>query len=119
MFRIVTNQAMEACIQLEQCMTEFMTQNRETETVIRNLGSLSGMGDVLARLQGAHGRMQEESRILRQMTQGLDKTVLYYTSCEKRICENTEQGAIRYERKEIVMNDFSGISDLLGDVLAE
>ena len=119
MFHIITNQAIEDCVQLEQCVSQFVTQNIETETVARELGSLSGMGEVLIRLRGELGRMQEEVRVLRQMMQGLDKTVLYYMNCENRICENTEQGVIRYMRKEIGMNDFSQISNLLGEVLSE
>lgn len=119
MFRIVTNQAMEDCIQLEQCVSQLVMQNMEAETVARELGSLSGMGETLIRLRGELGRMQEEGRILRQMMQGLDRTILYYRNCENRICENAEQGVIRYRRKEIVMNDLSKISDLLGEVLAE
>lgn len=119
MFSIVTNQAIEDCVQLEQSVSQFMTLNIETESIIRELSSLSGMGDVITRLKGKHGRMQEENRVLRQMMQGLDKTVLYYINCENRICENAEQSMIRYVRREIGMNDLSQISDLLGEVLSE
>lgn len=117
MFSIVTNQAIEDCVQLEKSVSQFVTLNIETESIIRELGTLSGMGDIILRLRGAHGRMQEENRVLRQMMQGLDKTVLYYMNCENRICENAEQSMIRYVRREIGMNDLSQISDLLGEVL--
>lgn len=119
MFHIVTNQAIKDCVQLEQCVSQFVTQNLETETAIRELGTLSGMSEALTRLRGELGRMQEETRTLRQMMQGLEKAVLYYGNCEKRICENVEQGVIQYVQKEIEMNDFSQISNLLGEVLLE
>lgn len=119
MFHIITNQAIEDCVQIEQCVSQLVTQNIEAESVVRELGSLSGMGEVLIRLRGELGRMQEETRVLRQMAQGLDRTVLYYQNCENRICENAEQSVIRYVRKEIGMNDFSQISNLLGEVLSE
>lgn len=119
MFSIVTSQAIEDCEQLERCVLQFAAQNLETEAIIRELGSLSGMGEVLTRLKAQHGTMQEENRALRQMMQALDKTVLYYRNCENRICENGEQSMIRYARREIGMNDFSRISNLLGEVLWE
>lgn len=119
MFSIVTSQAIEDCVQLEQCVSQFASENIETESIIRELGSLSGMGEVLTRLKSQHGRMQEENRALKQMMQGLDKAVLYYMNCENRICENAEQGVIRYLRREIGINDFSRISDLLSAVLSE
>lgn len=119
MFSIVTSQAIEDCVQLEQCVAQFVTENTETEAIIRELGTLSGMGEVLTRLKGEFGRMQEETRVLRQMMQGLDKAVLYYMNCENCICENAEQSVIRYVRKEIGMNDFSQISNLLGEILSE
>lgn len=119
MFHIVTNQAIEDCVQIEQCVSQLVAQNIEAESVARELGSLSGMGEVLTRLRGELGRMQEETRVLGQMAQGLDRTVLYYLNCETRICENAEQSAIRYVRKETGMNDFSQISNLLGEVLSE
>lgn len=119
MFRIMTNQAIEDCVQLEQCVSQLTAQNIEAEAAARELGSLSGMGEVLVRLEGELGRMQEESRVLGQMMQGLDRTVLYYRNCENRICGNAEQGVIRYVRKEIGRNDLSQISAFPGEVLSE
>lgn len=116
MFSIVTSQAIEDCVQLERCASQFTTLHVETEAIIRDLSSLSGMGEVLTRLRTEYGRMQEEARVLGQMMQGLDKTVLYYRNCENRICENAEQSAIRYVRREIGMNDFSQIANLLGEI---
>lgn len=67
MFSIVTSQAIADCEQLERCVLQFAAQNLETEAIIRELGSLSGMGEVLTRLKAQHGTMQEENRALRQM----------------------------------------------------
>lgn len=116
MFTIITNQAIEDCVQMERCVSQFTALNIETEAIISDLGSLSGMGEVLMRLHGEYGRMQEETRVLGQMMQGLDKTVLYYMNCENQICGNAEQSVIRYVRRGIGMNDFSQISSLLGEV---
>ena len=117
MFSIVTNQAIEDCVQLEKSVSQFVTLNAETESIIRELGILSGMEDIILRLRGTHGRMQEENRVLRQMMQELDKTLLYYMNCENRICGNAEQSMIRYVRREIAGNDLSQIPGLPGGVL--
>lgn len=116
MFSIVTNQAIEDCVQLERCVSGFLVQNLEMEAIIREVESLSGMEEILARLKSQHGIMQEENRVLRQMMQALDKTILSYRNCENRICENGEQSMIRYARREIGMNYFSHISELFGTV---
>ena len=117
MFSIVTNQVMEDCLQLEQCVSQLKTENMEMESIIREIGSLSGMDEVMTRLKSQHSGIREEIRILRQMMLGLDKTVLYYMNCERRICENVEQSMIQYVRREVGMNDFSQIADLLGKIL--
>lgn len=119
MFSIVTNQAIEDCVQLGQCNAQFTTLNIETESIIRELGSLSGMGEVLMRLRSEFDRMQGEQQVLRQMMQGLDRTIMNYVNYENRICDNVEQSMIRYTRREIGLNDFSQISNLLAEVFSE
>lgn len=117
MFRIITKQAIEDCARLEQCAVLFETEHAETETIIRELGTLSGMEEVLARLRGVCGRMQEQSRILRQMAQGLDRTAQCYKNCENRICGNVDQSVVRHVHRKVGMNDFSRLSNLIEEIL--
>lgn len=113
MFRIITNQVIEQCEQLAQCGILLTAECIETEEIRRQLGTLSGMEDILDRLKTSQYRLQEETQMLRQLTQGLDKTLQKYRNCENQICENVEQGVVCYERREIDMNDFSKLSKLL------
>jgi hypothetical protein len=119
MFSIVMNQAIEDCVQLGQCSAQFTDLHIETESIIRELGSLSGMEEVLMRLRSEFDRMQGEQQVLRQMMQALDRTIMNYANYENRICDNAEQSMIRYTRREIGINDFSQISNLLGEVFSE
>lgn len=117
MFRMITDQAIEDCAQLAQCAAQLETEQIEMETIIRELGTLSGMEEALLRLRGVRGRMQEQSRILRQMTQGLDRAAQCYRNCENRICGNADQSVIRHVHREVSMNDFSQLSDLIEEIL--
>ncbi len=117
MFRIITDQAIEDCVQIERCVSLFETEHVETETVIRELGSLSGMEEVLLRLHGVSGRMQEQNSILRQMAQGLDRAVQCYCSSESQICKNADQSVVRHVHREVSMNDFSQLSIRIEEIL--
>lgn len=117
MFRIITNHAIEDCVQLERCVSQFAAENMEIEAAIRELSTLSGMEEVLLHLNGIYARMQEEADILRQMMQGLDRTVQCYVDFENRICGNAEQGTIRHVRRKVRMNDFSQILGLMEEIL--
>lgn len=113
MFAINTGQAIEECGNLESQVSDLFEQIMELEQVVRNLNTLSGMEEPIAKLRNQLGCMIEEHCILRQMMQGLNKISLYYMKCENRICDNGEQSTIRYTRREIGVNDFSSIANLL------
>lgn len=113
MFRIIADQAEEDCVELEQCVSLLMAENVKIEEVVRELSTLSGMEEVLLHLYGMHDRMQEEALILRQMMQGLYRTIQCYRNCENRICGNVEQSTVRHVHREVSMNDLSRISDLM------
>lgn len=117
MFRIMTDQATEDGERLRRCVFLFTRENAEIEAISRELGTISGMEDVLLHLYHVHNRMQEEDMVLRQMTQGLSRAVQCYRDCENRICANAEQSAVRHVHREVGMNDFSHISDLVEKIL--
>lgn len=117
MFSIVTSWAMEESIQLEQCVSWMHEEYLEAESVLRELGGLSGMEAVQGRLQSQMEIMQAEGHCLRQMMQALEKTAACYDRNENRICENLEQSAISYVEREVGVNDFSKLSGLLEEVV--
>lgn len=118
MFSIVTSRAMEESIQLERCVVQMHEGYLEAESVLRELGSLSGMEKLQGRLKSQVEIMQEEGHGLRQMMQALEKTAACYDRNESKICENVEQSAISYASREVGTNDFSRLSGLLGDIMA-
>lgn len=113
MFSVITDQVIQECNQLEKQVSELYEQTAELEQAVKELKGLSGMDNVIAGLMACHSQMEFEDMVLRQMAQGLHKTVVNYMQCENRICDDAEQNVIIYERQEIGVNDFSGVTDIL------
>lgn len=113
MFSIIISQVIHECDQLEKQVHELSEQTVELERVIGELGSLSGMEDVIARLRAKNAEMDSERTVLGQMASGLGRAVSDYTHCENRICDVAEQNIILYARQEIGINNFSDITNIL------
>ena len=116
MFSMITNQAIQECSQIETQISEISGQMLELKQVIRELQGISGMEEVLKRLEHLHAEMDFECLALKQMMFGLNKTILSYMSCESRICDNSEQNVLCYVRRETGINDFSHISNILNGI---
>lgn len=116
MFSIITNQAIQECSQVEKQVYELSEQSEELKRVIGELGSLSGMEEVAARLRVLSAEMDYEQMVLGQMASGLSRSVSDYMHCESRICDTAEQNIILYVRQEIGVNDFSNITSILNGI---
>lgn len=116
MFSMITGQAVQECSRMEAQVSEISGQMFELEQAIRELRSISGMEEVLERLEYLYSEMDYERLVLKQMMLGLNKTILSYLSCENRICDNSEQNVLCYARRETGMNDFSEISNILNGI---
>ncbi len=113
MFSVITGQVIQECNQLEKQVSELYEETAELEHVVRELKNLSGMDNVIAGLMDCHAQMEFEDMVLKQMAQGLHKSIVNYMQCENRICDDAEQNVIVYERQEIGVNDFSSVTDIL------
>ena len=113
MFSIKTNPIIDSCTCLESQAVTLKQLNIDLENIIRNLGSLSSLEEQIDRLKNQKKNLEEEQIILWQMAQGLDKTVFYYIHCENRICDNAEEGTVRFARKEAGVSQFHNIIPFL------
>lgn len=115
MFSTKTDLMIDECNNLENQVVGIKNQIYELENVVHILGMLSNLDGPVTQLNTNINHLKEEYTVLRQMMQGLHKSVLYYMNCENAICDNGEQSVIRYERQRIGLTDYSTISSLLDD----
>ncbi|MBQ0028682.1 MAG: hypothetical protein KBS96_08795 [Lachnospiraceae bacterium] len=116
MLDIITNYTTEDCNQL---LGEFVTLREitgEVEGVRTALFALAadGLEEVIARLGAEVANLGEESEILKQMAQALDKINLCYQNGENRICDYAESGVIQFAPKELKTVNLSEIAELFG-----
>lgn len=117
MLKIRMNQAIDIQQNLERQLRFLDNQTGDLEQVMQQLGGLSGMDGVLMGLRRQRDRMEESRRTLNRMIQCLEKTILYYNSCEDRICDYAQQEAILYRRYIIGASSLRNISGLLQSVV--
>jgi type II secretory pathway component GspD/PulD (secretin) len=110
----VTNE----CAGLETQVYDLKNQMCELENVVKSIKGLSGMDDVIERLEKQSSNLEQEYRQLNRMLQALNKILVYYSKCENRILDNGEQSVILYNRKKVGTNDFSGILNILNSIHA-
>lgn len=116
MLKLRINLVMEIQQNLRQQLGSLDSEIGELERVLPQLGGLSGMDGVLMGLRRQRDRLEESRRTLDRMLQCIEKTVLYYDSCEDRICDYAQQEIIVYRRSRIGMSDLGGISSLLQSI---
>lgn len=116
MLEIRINQTMDVQQNLEHQLRSLDNQIGDMEQVMQRLGGLSGMDGVLMGLRRQKDRLEESRRTLGRMAECLEKTILYYNSCEDRICDYAQQEIILYRRHLIGTSSLSGISGLLQSV---
>jgi hypothetical protein len=113
MFSIILSQAVSYCSDLEAQAYNLHNQIYELEYAKQSIQTLSGMESVVRNINKQIERIEHEYKILNQMIQALNKTLLNYSKYEKRICDNCEQSILVYRRKKIDYNDFSGIRNII------
>ena len=119
MLEVVINQAVYVQENLEQQRNFLNNQIWELERVMQDLNGLSDMAGPLSALRRERESLQESKRTLDKMAQCLEKTILYYNSCENRICDDVQQEAIVYRRHTIGTGSPQNISELPHSVLYE
>lgn len=117
MLKIRMNQSIDVQQNLGHQLRFLDNQTDELEQVMQQLNGLSGMDGVLMGLRRQRDKIEESRRTLDRMVQCLEKAVLYYNSCEDRICDYAQQEAIIYRRYIIGASSLSNISGLLQSVL--
>lgn len=100
MFRINIEPVISSSTYLESQAAELQQMNIDLDGIIRNLSSLSSLGEQISRLKNQKKTLEEEQSALLQLAQGLDKTVLYYIHCENRICDNAKEQTVPFAGKK-------------------
>lgn len=116
MLKIRVNPVMEIQQNLRQQLGSLDSEIGELERVLSQLGGLSGMDAVLMGLRRQRNRLEESRRTLDRMLQCIGKVILYYNSCEDRICDYALQEIIVYRRHRIGVSDLGSISGLLQSI---
>ncbi len=116
MFNVMAEQMVQECNRMERETSELSAQGMELDGAISELKSLSAMGEAVTKLEHLRVQLDTEDMILRQMAQALNKALLYYMSCENRVCGNAEQSVVTYAQRETGMNRFSAIADILDGI---
>lgn len=107
---------MEIQQNLRQQLGSLDSEIGELERVLQQLGGLSGMDAVLMGLRRQRNRLEESRRTLDRMLQCIEKTILYYNSCEDRICDFALQEIIVYRRRRVGVSNLGTISGMLQSV---
>lgn len=94
MFSVKITPLMEECQRIERQIYEISNQIFELENLIKELTSLSNLEGCIAGLRIQLRRMKTEREKLLQMVQALNDVVLYWNSCESRVCDNAEHEII-------------------------
>ncbi|MBQ6787680.1 MAG: hypothetical protein IJO85_08160 [Lachnospiraceae bacterium] len=117
MLEIRMNQVIYVQENLEQQLVSLNNQIWEIEQVMQRLNYQSGMEGSLAGLRRQKDRLAESKRTLDRMVQCLEKMILYYNSCENRICDYALQEVVVYRRHVVGINNLQNISGLLQSVI--
>lgn len=107
MFEITTNYTIEECNELHGQVQQYRYIASEIEAVKNGVSLLSGMEEILERMQRAMWKIGEEISVYDQMTQALDKINYFYLTNENRIVNNAEQSEIVYNRARVERIDLS------------
>lgn len=98
------------CIQRMEEYAEFVEERiEEVQNARSNLRGLSGMSESMEQLKLTQLQLEEDKRVLIQLSHTLEEIALYYKRCEQRIWECYEQGTIRYKKIEVKFQDLSRI----------
>ena len=117
MLKVRIDQAIYVRENLEQQRYSLNNQIWDMEQVMQRLNCLSDMDGPMAALRRQKERLEESKRTLDRMSQCLDKTILYYNSCENRISDYAQQETIVYRRHAIGTNNLQNISGMLRSVI--
>jgi len=116
MLKIRISQVIDVQQNLKQQLGRLNNEIGDMEQVMQQLNGLSGMDEVQMALRRRRDQLEESYRTLNRMIQCIEKAVLYYSSCEERICDNAQQEIIVYRRHRIGISNLSNISGLLQSV---
>ncbi|MDE7028952.1 MAG: hypothetical protein K2P63_03125 [Lachnospiraceae bacterium] len=117
MLKIRIDQAIYVQQNLLQQLRSLDSAIGELEQAMQQLNGLSGMDGVLMGLRRQKDRLEESRRTLDRMSRCMEQTILYYNSCEDRICDYALQEIIIYRRHRIGTSNLSGLSGLLQSIL--
>lgn len=117
MFEITTNRTIESSNELHNQSVRFNLLLFETQSVAREMTSLSCMDETISNLRSCIRDMEDELVIYRQMAAALDKVNYCYQVNENKIVDNAEQSARSYTRRNIEVIDLNDIQRKLKNIL--
>lgn len=119
MFYMNKDQMIGACSQMERLHHEYGEWSIELEGVIRALDSMESAREMADVMRAYQSRMEEQQEMLRKMARGLDKIIVRYQDCERRICNYGEQEIMRYPVRDAAVVDLNGLRKMLDSMIYE
>lgn len=113
MFDIFITQLQNCCWELESEIRAFSFEIEETENCISALGTMSGMENAINRLKRNRDSMQEEQHQMKLFLLAMNKILLNYTCCEKRIVDECNANALSYAIRDTSLINISAVSKLI------
>ncbi|MBQ9991572.1 MAG: hypothetical protein IJP31_11650 [Lachnospiraceae bacterium] len=110
MFSIFLQQLICSCESMQQMAYRQRQEREELNGVIRELGSLSGMGDIVSQLKGKEEELYRQQQSLLDMMQGLERIQYCYHKAEERIVDNAD-GAVRVEKPPFGVEEYGTFAD--------
>lgn len=101
MFQVMIAQLQNSADRMERQIRQLSYAEDSLVGVITAMSSMSGMGDIVPQLRRNLADIRQESEILRQMLQVLDKTLQNYISYENRIVSEFEQNSYSFMPRDM------------------
>ena len=113
MFQVMIAQLQNSADRMERQIRQLSYAEDSLVGVITAMSSMSGMGDIVPQLRRNLADIRQESEILWQMLQVLDKTLQNYISYENRIVSEFEQNSYSFMPRDMGRFDIPGVSGLI------
>lgn len=117
MFYINSGQMIEACVCMERMHHKYSQWSMELEETVMMLDGMDSARKMAAGLRAQRNRMEQQQEMLRQMARGLDKIVVRYQDCERRLCDDMEQEIMTYPVRDAAAVDLNGLRDMLDSMI--
>lgn len=117
MFYVNSSQMIEACFCMERMHHKYSQWSMELEEAVMMLDAMDSTREMAAGLRAQGNRIEEQQEMLRQMARGLDKIVVCYQDCERRLCDDMEQEIMTYPVRNAVAVDLNGLRDMLDSMI--